>query len=180
MRAKIFGGLLIALALLASVPSAFAALNAYLYVKGEKAGQIEGSVTQKGREGAIMVIAYGHNISAPIDAASGLPTGKVKHEVLTITKEIDKSTPTLYSLLVSNEKITEFKLEFWQPSASGKEVQHFTIRLTNAHITSIKSVMMNNKYPENMQHKEREEISFSYDKITWTWMDGGITTTAEW
>jgi type VI protein secretion system component Hcp len=31
-----------------------------------------------------------------------------------------------------------------------------------------------------MQHKEREEISFSYDTITWTWMDGGIKTTAEW
>jgi type VI secretion system secreted protein Hcp len=180
MRAKLLGGLLLALVMLASASSAFAALNAYLRMKGEKTGQIKGSVTQKGREDTIMVIAYSHNLSAQIEASSGLPTGKIKHEVLTITKEIDRSTPTLYSLLVGNEKITEFRLEFWQPSGSGKEMQHFTIELTNAHVTSIKSVMLNNRYPENMQHKEREEISFSYDKITWTWMDGGITTTAEW
>jgi len=180
MRAKLFGGLLLALVMLASASSAFAALNAYLQMRGEKVGAIKGNVTQKGREDSIMVIAYSHDISAPIDASSGLPGSKIKHNVLSITKEIDRSTPIIYGLLVNNEKITEFRLEFWQPSATGKEVQHFTIQLTGAHVTSIKSVMLNNKYPENMQHKEREEISFSYDTITWTWMDGGIKTTAEW
>ena len=34
-----------------------AALNAYLKLKGQKQGEIKGSVTQKGREGAIAVIA---------------------------------------------------------------------------------------------------------------------------
>ena len=33
------------------------ALNAYLKLKGQKQGEIKGSVTQKGREGKIMVIA---------------------------------------------------------------------------------------------------------------------------
>ena len=40
--------------------------------------------------------------------------------------------------------------------------------------------MLNNKYPENTQHKEREHISFCYQKITWTWMDGGITASDDW
>jgi type VI secretion system secreted protein Hcp len=97
-----------------------------------------------------------------------------------ITKEVDKSSPILYRMLVSNERVKDFRLDFWQPSAAGKEVQHYTIRLTNARIVSIKSEMLNNKYPENMQHKEREHISFAYDTISWTIQDGGITTSANW
>ena len=34
------------------------ALNAYLKMKGQKSGEVKGSVTQKGREDTIMVIAY--------------------------------------------------------------------------------------------------------------------------
>jgi len=40
--------------------------------------------------------------------------------------------------------------------------------------------MLNNKYPENMQHKESEHISFTYHKIEWTWNDGGITAEDDW
>ncbi len=36
------------------------ALNAYLKLTGQKQGDIKGSVTQKGREGKIMVIAASH------------------------------------------------------------------------------------------------------------------------
>ena len=46
--------------------------------------------------------------------------------------------------------------------------------------SAIKSEMLNNKYPENMQQKEREHISFSYGMISWTIQDGGITTSADW
>ena len=69
------------------------ALNAYLKLKGQKSGEVKGSVTQKGRENSIMVIAVEHEIISPRDAASGLPTGKRHHKPLTITKEVDKSSP---------------------------------------------------------------------------------------
>ena len=156
------------------------ALNAYLRLKGEAQGEIKGSVTQKGRENSIMVIATSHEVQSPRDAASGLPTGKRQHMPFTITKEIDKSSPLLYNILCNNENIKEWKLEFWQPSASGKEQQHYTIQLFNASIASIRHEMLNNKYPENMQHKEREHISFCYQKITWTWVDGGISAEDDW
>ena len=156
------------------------ALNAYLKLKGQQQGDIKGSVTQKGRENSIMVIAVEHEIISPRDAASGLPTGKRHHKPLTITKEVDKSSPLLYNVLVNNENITNWELQFWQPSASGKEHQHYTIKLTNAQVAGIKLEMLNNKYPENMQHKEREHISFTYQKIEWTWMDGGITAEDDW
>src|SRR5689334_24747810 len=93
------------------------ALNGYLRLKGQTHGEIKGSVIQKGREDSIMVIAVSHNITSPRDAASGLPTGKRMHRPFVITKEVDKSSPLLYSLLTKNENIPTFELQFWTPQA---------------------------------------------------------------
>ena len=156
------------------------ALNAYLIIEGEKTGAVAGSVTQKGREGKIMVIAVSHEIMSPRDPASGLPTGKRMHKPFVITKELDKSSPLLYSVLVNNENVTEWELQFWQPSATGAEVQHYTVKLTNANIASIHFRMLNNKNPELMKYAEYEEIAFTYQKIIWTWTQGGITAEDDW
>ena len=121
----------------------------------------------------------------PRDVASGLPTGKRQHKPLTITKELDKSTPLLYNILVNNENISEWKLEFWTPQQKaaagvGTEVQHYTIELTNANICSIQQYMLNNKDPELMKYQTMEKVSFTYQKIVWTWVDGGITAMDDW
>lgn len=156
------------------------ALNAYLRLTGQVQGDIKGSVTQAGREDSIMVIGFNHEVVSPRDAASGLPTGKRQHQPLTITKEIDKSSPLLMNALTTNENLPEVTLRFWQPSRSGKEFQYYTIQLENAAISDIRQEMLNNKYPENMQHKEREHVSFVYQKITWIYEDGGITSSDDW
>ena len=156
------------------------ALNAYLTLTGETQGDIKGSVTQAGREDTIMVIGTSHEVVSPRDAASGLPTGKRQHKPYTITKEVDKATPLLMTVLTNNENITNWELLYWQPSATGQELQHYTVKLYNASIAGIRSEMLNNKYPENMQHKEREHISFCYQKIEWVWVDGGITCIDDW
>src|SRR5689334_10466920 len=161
------------------------ALQAYLNLKGQKQGEIKGSVTQKGREGKIAVIAVSHEIISPRDPASGLPTGKRMHKPLVITKELDKSSPLLYNALVNNENIADWECKFWTPQikavqGTGTEVQHFTIKLLNANIASIHFKMANNKHPDLMKFAEYEEIAFTYQKITWTWTEGGITAEDDW
>lgn len=163
--------------------SSFGALNAYLRLTGETLGEIRGSVTQTGREDSVMVIGTSHEIVSPRDAASGLPTGKRQHKPFTITKEVDKSTPLLYHSLVSNENITEWELQYWQPATTGMEFQFYTIKLYNAKVVGIRQEMLNNKYPENMQHKEREHISFCYSHIEWIFHEEGhpdIVSEDEW
>ena len=49
------------------------ALQAYLNLKGQRQGEIKGSVTQKGREGKIAVIAVSHEIISPRDPAAACP-----------------------------------------------------------------------------------------------------------
>ena len=76
--------------------------------------------------------------------------------------------------------ITEWELRFWRPSRSGKEFQFYTVKLVNASVLDIQLEMLNNKFPENMKHREREHVSFVYQKITWTWENGGITSEDDW
>ena len=66
------------------------------------------------------------------------------------------------------------------PSATGAEKQHFTVKLTNANIASIAFRMANNKHPDLMKFELYEEIAFTYQKIIWTWNDGGITAEDDW
>lgn len=170
MKTKLLFASVLALGLVAS-QTAHAALNAYLTLKGSKQGDIKGSVTQKGREGKIMVIAVDHQIK---------PTGtKAVHGAFVITKELDKSTPLLFKAATTGETF-DFELQFWTPQigiqqGGGSEKQHYTVKLTGAKITNFAFKMANNKNPENTRYAEYEEISFTYDKIEWLWVDGGIS-----
>ena len=96
------------------------------------------------------------------------------------------SSPLLYNVLVNNENVTEWELQFWTPQVGGAiggggtEVQHFTVKLTNANIAAISFRMLNNKNPELMRYAEYEEIAFTYQKIEWVWVKGGITAMDDW
>lgn len=157
------------------------ALNAYLTLKGQKQGAINGSVTQKGREGSILVHSLSHEILSPRDPATGLPTGKRQHQPLIFLKEIDKSSPLLWSALVNNENLVTCQLAFFEAvAASGVEKQIYTITLTNANIASMTESMLDNEQAANASLPMREQISVTYQKIQWTWVEGGITAMDDW
>ncbi|MDC0743496.1 Hcp family type VI secretion system effector [Polyangium mundeleinium] len=156
------------------------ALNAHLRIVAEKQGAILGSVTQKGREGSIQVIAAMHEIVSPRDPASGRPTGKRVHKPFVVTKVLDRSSPLLYSVLCNNENIKSFELQFYTPDKTGIEKQHYTVRLENANISSIIFRMPSTRSKIASQLPEREEISFTYQKIVWTWNEGGISADDDW
>ncbi len=157
------------------------ALNAYLKLRAQRSGEVRGSSTQRGRENLNPVIAMSHEIVSPRDASSGLPTGKRQHRPLVITKEVDRASPILANILVNNENISEWELKFFKPSANrGVETHYYSIKLTNASIASIRTEMLNNAYPENASHAVREHIAFTYQRIEWTFLDGGITAMDDW
>lgn len=156
------------------------ALMAYLRLTGEQTGEIKGSIAQKGREGKIGVIAVSHTVVSPRDAASGQATGRNQHSPLVITKELDRASPLLHQAQAGNENFKEFVLEFWRPSSTGAEQQHYTMTLGNASIASLRMVMANVRDPSLMKLDIYEEVAFTYQRITWTWNDGGISAKDEW
>jgi type VI secretion system secreted protein Hcp len=156
------------------------ALSAYLKIVATRQGQVHGSVTQKGREGTIMVIAVSHEIVGPRDPVTGRPTGKRVHKPFVITKDVDRASPLLYGILAHNENIASVELQFYTPDKNGIERQHYTVRLANANIASIQLRMLNVRRPALMRIPEREEIAFTYEKVVWTWNDGGISAEDDW
>jgi type VI secretion system secreted protein Hcp len=157
-------------------------LMIFATMKGQKTGNINGSVTQKGKEGTIQVSYLQQKRVSPRDAASGLPTGKRQHEPLVIRKTLDKSTPLLENVLSHNENLTEAHFKFYRTGLSGQEQHYFTIDLQDAGIAS-----HNLYHPDSLDAgagsstvETQEELSFTYQKITWTWVDGGITAEDDW
>lgn len=160
------------------------ALNAYLKLAGETVGAIKGSVTQRGREGKIMVIAARHELVTPHDPASGLLSGRRQHHPFVITKQVDRSSPLLYAAMTRNELLTLWDLQFWRPSTAGVgagvERQHYTVKLFRARIAGIALTMPNNNITELAKLVEYEEVAFVYDSIEWIWSDGAVSAADTW
>lgn len=112
---------------------------------------------------SIPLTGLSHEIVSPRDAASGLPTGKRMHKPFVITKQLDKSTPLLLEALVNNENLTSVLIGLLR---NGQQVA--TIKLTNASISSY------------VDAGDTEHWSFTYQKIEWTWVDGGISASDDW
>ena len=171
---KRFISLMAGTMVLATAASASAANTIFMTLTGQKSGAVKGGVTQKGRENSIQVMAVDDEIVSPRDAASGLPTGKRQHKPLRVSIELDQSAPILYAMITNNENITSLELKFWRPSVSGVETQFYTVRLTNANIADIHTTT------DATTHATMLEVSFTYQKVQWTWTDGGVSATDNW
>lgn len=148
----------------------------HMTATGESQGAIMGSVTAQGREGSTMVIGTGQSVRTARDAASGMPSGQRQHNPFTIIKYLDKATPKLYLAWVNNELLTNVTLRFYRIGHSETPEHYYTVTLQNAQVCDITLEGDNT----NGEHKEREHISFCYQKIIWTWVDGGITAEDDW
>jgi type VI secretion system secreted protein Hcp len=122
-------------------------------------GQKQGAFSQT----PIDVSAVSHEIVSPRDPASGLPTGQRQHKPITITMEMGPSTPLFLNALVDNENLTSVLIGLLR---NGSQVE--TIKLTNASVS------------DYVEQGGNTLISFTYQKVEWTWNDGGITASDDW
>jgi type VI secretion system secreted protein Hcp len=150
----------------------------HLELTGEKQGKIEGSCDMTGREGTIFVTSLNHAVTIPYRlggvGGQSLATGKRIHEPLTITKDLDKSSPKLYMALTTGEVITDLTLKWYRISKQGTEEHYFTTQLEDAIIVSISPSVAEGS------GSHMESISFAYKKIIWTWEVDGISAEDDW
>lgn len=159
--------------------AAEAAMTAYLTLEGET-GLIKGPVEQVGREGAILVYSVGHNIHFPYDQATGQPSGPKTHTPYQILKAIDMSTPLLNKVLVTNEKLTTFELNFYRIDEKGQEENYYRIKLDNAKIVKIAQNTPPTFLEENKPYHDMETVSFVYSQIYWMNPIDGVTQSDSW
>ncbi len=150
------------------------ASSALLKLEGQAQGWIKGSVTQKGREGLIEVTSWswGGERNFVGVAASGSPTAAEFH----ITKRRDRATPLLLNAFANNEALQEWRLELWDPNAStGVETVTTRIELASARLASIRYAGLD---PASaVISTDHDELTFVFDEITVTWLDGGLVGT---
>ncbi len=154
-------------------------IPAYMSVEGEVQGEIEGPVTAKGREGSILVYKFDHEIRVPTDP-TGLPTGRRVHSPIKIVKEFDKSSPKLYQALTTGENLKNVELKFYRATTGNKQEHYFTIKLEDALIAGIKPFMPSSLEEQNVHYGHMEEISFTYQKIVWTYEPDGVESEDSW
>ncbi|HNR39014.1 MAG TPA: Hcp family type VI secretion system effector [Acidobacteriota bacterium] len=152
----------------------------HLLVEGVKQGKIEGSCTMKGREGTILVQGVDHTVEIPKSPQTGLPTGKRVHMPMTITKEMDKSSPKLFQALCSGEQLKTVELDFYRISPQGTEEKYYTIKLANAIVTAMRTYFPNCLEQATKSYGHMEDIAFTYEKIVATWVPDGIEAEDDW
>ena len=154
--------------------SVFAALPAYTLVEGPE-GPIEGSVEIPGKEGTIETIGFNHEIYIPYDIETGVVQGSRRHKPLTIVKEFDKSSPTLYQALCEGTTLPRVELKWYRINQSQEE-HYFTILIEEVIIISIKPWMPNTRDPDNNPFGPMEEVSLVYRDITWTYIPSNTSS----
>jgi len=151
----------------------------YMSITGDRQGNItERAGEQEGHENEILCQAFEHVVLVPND--SGVPTGKRVHKAMMLTKSVDRSSPKLYAALVNNERLTNITIKHYRTDPTGTLQNHFTVKLSNAVIISIRAWQPNYLNPATEQISYTEEVSFAYQAIDWLWVDGGVEAMDEW
>lgn len=150
--------------------SAGAAPDAYLFSSG-----IPGDSTRSAWENHVVVMGYSHEVISVRDPASGLPTGRRQHGLFKIIKKVTKNSPIFMTKMVNNQTMPTLEIKLVQ-TLEGSEAVYYTYTLSNASITSIRNWSPNNTDSTASNYPPMEEISFSYQSITWSHADGSEAT----
>ena len=147
----------------------------YMLVDG-----IEGEVTQRGKEGQIEVFAFSHEVASAYDVPTGQATGKRSHSPLKTVTRISKATPRLAQALGTNQILKKVEIFFWRTTQTGTEENYFKITIENCRVVSRRLWSPNKLDASTGSYIPLEEVSFTYQKITWTYTDGGIEYQDMW
>jgi type VI secretion system secreted protein Hcp len=165
----------LALMVLLGLPSFSQAALITAKITGQKSGVIKGENTTKGQEDTIVVLGETFELTSPRDATTGLPVGRIQLKPLQISKYVDKSSPVLFAAAAIAENLTSVEINFFRTDSGGNQVKYFTVKLTNASISDI-AVDGSGQVANGM----RETVSFTFQKVEITYIDGGISTQIDW
>lgn len=130
-------------------------------VKGHKQGNFKGDIiTGKDASNLINVAAYQYSVESPRDLATGQASGKRQHKPVMITHELGNSSPQFFAAVVTNETLDKVTINFNKVGANGKEVNFYTVTLTNASISEFNQ--------RSSGSTVVEDISFTFQKIEQT------------
>jgi len=149
---------------------------AYLFLNDENGSPMIGPCLVSGREGAIELKSFTHNVNIPVDGNTGKLTGTRIHMPVMFQKEFDRVTPILFRALSTGRTLQSATIKMYQINEAGLEQEYFNILLENVKITSIAPDL----YPDANTGTHLETILIRYEKITWKHCDGNVIYSDSW
>ena len=111
----------------------------------------------KGAAAVFTALTLSTNINIPMDPNTGLPLGRLNFADITLTKNVDDCSVSLYSALFANARTPSVVISFYNASnTANREVMRIT--LSNVLVTSISDAGTANSAPT-------EKITLSYGQI---------------
>jgi type VI secretion system secreted protein Hcp len=156
--------------------SAFAASELFLSAEGTKQGKFKGDSTGVAHKDAISALRFNYEVKAPRDSGTGMVTGRRVQGPVFITKPISVSTPQFFNALVTNEVLKTVQLDFFRPTADGREELYYSIKLSNANIADIRQFTDTDASGKSAQ---LEDIGFTFQKIEII-TAGGVPAQDDW
>ena len=106
---------------------------------GATQGAFPGTSIRNEHTDKIEIISFEYELFAPKDPQRGpQATGRRQHKPIRICKNLDATTPMLFTACTTNEFLTGMTFEFWQTSVEGVPEIYMEIALENAAIAHIK------------------------------------------
>ncbi len=149
---------------------------AYLFLTDENGSPMVGPCLVSGREGAIELKSFTHNVNIPVDGNTGRLTGTRIHMPVMFQKEFDRVTPLLFRALSMGKTLQSATIKMYQINQAGLEQEYFNIFLENVKITSITPDL----YPGANTGTHLETVLIRYEKITWKHCEGHIIYSHSW
>jgi len=180
--------LVLFLAILASllVPAGIQAASSRAYVKivGKTQGTFKGEATRVAGSNYINAYRFIYGATTPRDPSTGLPTGKRQYQPVTITKEIDATSPQIFQALATNETLTTVTIEFLTSSTDGKELTYYVVTLKNATVSEVHQhmdqVTATPAGTSDVPIEPLEDVSFTFEQIEVTSNVGQTTAADSW
>jgi type VI secretion system secreted protein Hcp len=119
---------------------------------------VTGPATDKAHKGAINVESFSIGAQSNIgSSSSGAGAGKTTFQSFTITKTLDKASPTLFEGAAEHKLYKEATLEFAR-KAGGKEQDYLEFKFDNVVIQKLQDGATGGGVPQ-------EEVTFNYQKV---------------
>lgn len=146
-----------------------AAFNAYMTltcngsdIPGESSVQSAGGVDVSND---IEVFAFGLNVSADFDSATGQISGRRSYKPVRILKRVDKATPLILQALAENQNC-EAAIRFFRLNPiSGQTEHYYTITLQQARIVSMMPSLPSTIDPASANLPMTEAVSIAFGII---------------
>lgn len=152
----------------------------YVSIEGTKQGKFKGESIRDAHADKIPGLALDWEIKSPRDVSSGLASGKRQHGPITFTKEWGPASPQIFQALCTNEVLKSVLFEFIRTTKEGTEEVHYTIKLVDATVASLKPHVGMAKHEGRTDVHELEDVAVTYRRVELESKLGKTMATDDW